>query len=274
MTRFAKKSLGQNFLVDASVIQTIADAIPQDTPLLLEIGPGRGAITYKVCEKAKVFCVIEKDDVLVEAVRKELTGIGKGQFIWHGDALEFPYSHIWEHTNLPAETPLTIVGNLPYNVATEILLRILPLGPRVQKMVLMFQKEVGQRLAASPNSKAYSSLSVLSQNWFEVKQLLLIKPEAFRPAPKIYSVVLEFKRRPKALVDLSNPERYRLMEKILRACFAYRRKTISNSLQLADGGRPWKTLLEHAKIDAGRRAESVTIPEFVQLLEAVEQAQA
>jgi len=270
MNRYAKKSLGQNFLIDTTVIDKIVQAVPDESPLVLEIGPGRGAITYRICDRAKTFCVIEKDDVLVEGIRTELGAVGKGQFIWHGDALEFPYPEIWSMTRLDPQTPLIVVGNLPYNVATEILLRILPLGGRISKMVLMFQREVGFRLAGQPNSKAYSSLSILTQNWFEVKTLVQVKPAAFKPAPKVDSAVLEFNRRTKPLVDLSDAARYLRMEKMLRACFAYRRKTIENSLQLADGGRPWKIILERANIEGKRRAENLAISEFIQLLEAME----
>lgn len=270
---FAKKSLGQNFLADQTVVQKIADAIPDETPLLLEIGPGRGALTFKVVDKAQVFCAIEKDDELVESMRRELTGLGKGDYVWHDDALEFPFAEIWERTKSDPHKPLTIIGNLPYNVATEILLRLLPLAPRIQRMVLMFQKEVGDRLAGQPNSKAYSSLSILTQNWFRVEKLLIVPPGAFRPAPKVNSIVLTFDRRERPQVDLSSSERFLRFEKMLRSAFAYRRKTIQNSLGIAQGHRDWPTLLAAAGIDPSRRAETVSIGEFEKLLDAVESSE-
>jgi 16S rRNA (adenine1518-N6/adenine1519-N6)-dimethyltransferase len=268
--RFAKKSLGQNFLVDRTVIDAITQAVPAETPLLLEIGPGRGALTFQLCERAQTFCVLEKDDILVESIRQELQPVGKGDFVWHGDALEFPYVDIWNRARISHDTPLVVAGNLPYNVATEILLRLLNLAPRISRMVLMFQKEVGQRIAASPNSKAYASLSVLTQNWFETKQLCLVKPGAFRPSPKVDSVVITFTKRPQPLIPATYPERYALLEKILRASFAYRRKTVLNSLNIAYPRGDWPKLLAAAGIDPIRRAETIAPLEFLKLLEAAE----
>ena len=268
--RFAKKSLGQNFLSDQTVIQKISDAIPEETPLLLEIGPGRGALTFKIFERAKKFCVIEKDDTLVESIRRELSGLGKGDFVWHGDALEFPYGEIWERTKSSVDTPLTIAGNLPYNVATEILLRLLPLAERIERMVLMFQKEVGERLGADSNTKAYGSLSILAQNWYDVKKLMIVKPGAFKPAPKVDSIVLTFVRRPKPQIDLSDRERFLRFEKLIRSAFAYRRKTVENSLKIAQSHRDWKKVLAEAGIEGKRRAETISIAEFKTLLEVTE----
>lgn len=266
----AKKSLGQHFLKDQKVIEQIVTAIPQETNFLLEIGPGPGAITYKIYDRAKVFCVLEKDDDFADNLKRELLNLGKKNFIFHEDALIFSFGQLWDLCHVPADTELVVAGNLPYNVATEIVLRLLKQSHRISRMILMFQKEVGERLAAHPNSKAYSSLSLLAQNFFTIKKLCLVKPGAFQPPPKVDSIVLQFDRLPSPILDLKNSERYDLFEKIIRAAFAYRRKTLSNSLSIARPEFKWQSILSHANIDGKRRAENLDIHDFGKILEAVE----
>ena len=228
----AKKSLGQHFLQDPKAIEQIIQQVPLSTPLLLEIGPGRGALTHALAARAEILCLIEKDESLLRVLETKLkTGdkapqnCPKGLFCWSEDAAHFDYHRIQEQTQSSAK--LTIVSNLPYNMATEILLHLIQYRDYIKQMTLMFQKEVAQRIAASNHSKAYSSLSVLLQNFFQIQKVGDLHPKSFFPPPKVISTVLHFTMRPKALIPLS-PETYPHFEALLRGIFHYRRKTLEN----------------------------------------------
>jgi len=281
---FAKKSLGQHYLSDKNAIEKIAAAVPENIPLLLEIGPGRGAITTSIYNRAEHFCVLEKDDFLFEKIQETLRIEGKERFLaWNEDALSFDYGKVWSETGLSETTPLVVASNLPYNIATEILLRLLRWEKRIPFMVLMFQKEVGQRLAANPNSKAYGSLSVITQNFYHVEVLQILKPGAFRPPPKVDSIVLTFSRKEKPVIDFVNEEEFLRFEKLVRALFAYRRKTLENNLKIAGGKLPWKLLhnkeglqefLSAVNMDGIRRAETLSLEDFSRLFRYLEKTKA
>lgn len=275
---FAKKSLGQNFLVDKSAIQKIVDSVPEKTDLLLEIGPGRGAISSEIWKKAKTFCVLEKDDVFAKEIGETLFVHGsRNHHVFHTDALEFEWERLWTDTKLDKNTPLTVAANLPYNVATEILFRLLAMHTRIPRMTLMFQKEVALRIAAKPSTKAYGGISVLAQNIYDIQVQQILKPGAFRPSPKVDSAVLEFKRRERPQVEFKNESEKESFSKLVKAAFTHRRKTLENSLALEWGKLPWKkfqgkaalqSLLREANIDGMRRAETLTVLEFGALLRA------
>lgn len=272
---FAKKSLGQNFLVDKNAIHKIAAAIPTNTPLLLEIGPGRGALSTELFAKAQTFCLLEKDDLFAKNIGETLFVHGSRQhFVFHEDALEFDWEQLWQQSQSPIDTPLVVASNLPYNVATEILFRLLAMQERIPLMVLMFQKEVALRIAAACGKKEYGSISVLVQNLYEVRLQQILKPGAFRPSPKVDSAVLEFHRRAKPLVSFTTEADRLQFRALVRAAFAHRRKTLENSLRM-DGtkllpeGTPWGELLTSVGIDPKRRAETVSIQEFGALWKAL-----
>jgi len=277
--RFAKKALGQNFLVDQGAIAKIAGSIPAETPLLLEIGPGRGALSTELYRKAKKFCVLEKDDIFAQHIGGTLFIHGsRDHHVFHADALDFDWERIWTETNSPPETQLTVAANLPYNVATEILFRLLERTGRVPRMVLMFQKEVGQRIAARPSTKAYGIISVAAQNLYEVKVQQILKPGSFRPSPKVDSIVLEFSRRENPMVPLDGPEETARFHNLVKAAFGHRRKTLENSLSLEINRLKWlenpsrarlHQALELASIDPKRRAETLTVEDFGRLFRAL-----
>jgi 16S rRNA (adenine1518-N6/adenine1519-N6)-dimethyltransferase len=276
---FAKKSLGQNFLVDQSAIAKIVGSIADKTPLLLEIGPGRGALSTELFRRAERFCVLEKDDIFAENIGGTLFIHGsRNHHVFHTDALEFDWNRLWVETGAPAETPLTICANLPYNVATEILFRLLGLGDRVDRMVLMFQKEVGVRIAAPAGTRDCGVISVAVQNLFAVKIQQILKPGAFRPSPKVDSAVLEFTRLEKPRVALEGAEEQKQFVQLVRASFAHRRKTLENSLSLESGQLAWirepskaglKAALESVGVEGGRRAETISIEEFGRIFRAM-----
>ncbi len=271
--RFAKKSLGQNFLVDKKAIAKIADSIPHGLPLLLEIGPGRGVLSTELFARAEKFCVLEKDDIFAKEIGETLFVHGSRQhFVFHCDALDFDWEKIWAETGSSA--PLAVCANLPYNVATEILFRLLRLRDRIPLMVLMFQKEVAERIAARPGSRNSGVLSVAAQNFYTVKIQQVLGPGAFRPSPKVDSAVLEFHRRERPLVEFSSQEEFERFLDLVRACFSHRRKTLENSLSMEVGKLSWLKVssklgvqeqLKILGIDGIRRAETLTIEEFGKL---------
>ncbi len=270
--KFAKKSLGQNFLVDKVAIQKIVDAVPSEIPLLLEIGPGRGALSLGLAKKAAKYCVLEKDDVFAKEIGETIRIQGQEEvFVFHTDALDFDWEKLWTETGVAANTQLVVCANLPYNVATEILFRLLERQDRISKMVLMFQKEVGQRIAARPNSKAYGNISVAAQNFYNVSMQQTLKPTAFRPSPKVESAVLVFERREKPVLPFKDREHFLRFHQLVRVCFSHRRKTLENSLSMELGRTEWgkfaekkvlQEILARAKIDGQRRAETLSIEEF------------
>ncbi len=276
--QFAKKSLGQNFLVDKNAIAKIAGAIPTGTPLLLEIGPGRGALSTELFPRAEKFCVLEKDDVFAKEIAETIFVHGSRQHtIFHADALEFDWERIWSETGSAANTPLAVCANLPYNVATEIFFRLLKLRARIPLMVLMFQKEVAERIAAAEGARDSGVLSVAAQVFYAVKTQQVLKPGAFRPSPKVDSSVLEFHRREKPLMDFSSQEEFEDFLNLVRAAFAHRRKTLDNSLGMEVGKLGWvkakskaqvKEALQAIGIEGIRRAETLTIDEFKRIYEA------
>ena len=267
---FAKKSLGQNFLIDQGAIEAIVNEIPENSPLVLEIGPGRGALTQKLAERAENFAILEKDDALFSEIRVEHPHF----FAFHADALEFNFDELWKKAKLPDTAPLRIAANLPYNVATEILFRLLFLHEKIPLMVLMFQKEVGERLAAEPDSKTYGAISVAAQNHYEVEVIRTLKPGSFRPQPKVNSVVLRFRRRPVPIIPVQNEMELTGLHKLVGFAFRHRRKTLENSLmiELKWTRQAAQSLLQTAEIPVNSRAENLSLEDFGRLFRAYRQA--
>jgi 16S rRNA (adenine1518-N6/adenine1519-N6)-dimethyltransferase len=277
---FAKKSLGQNFLKDPKAIQKIVESIPENTELLLEIGPGRGAISVDLYKRAKKYAVLEKDDAFAEKIEGTLFIHGsRNHTVFHADALEFDWERIWAESGSDPSTPLTIAANLPYNVATEILFRLLDRQERIPLMVLMFQKEVGIRIAGRPGTKHYGIISVAAQNYYEVRVQQTLKPGAFVPAPKVESVVIEFHRREKPQLEFVDFEERKKFLDLVRIGFAHRRKTLENSLSMELHRVCWAKLqgkadilvkFEEAGIKPGVRAEELSILDYGRLFRAVQ----
>lgn len=273
--RFAKKSLGQNFLKDQNAIAKIVESMPENTPLLLEIGPGRGAISTEIFKRAQKYAVLEKDDVFAEKIEGTLFIHGsRNHTVFHADALEFDWERIWTDTGSDPSTPLSVAANLPYNVATEILFRLLDRDARIPYMVLMFQKEVGLRIAAKPRTKDYGIISVAAQNLYDVKIQQILKPGAFVPAPKVDSAVLEFRRREQPIVPTVDLEERRRFHDVVRVCFAHRRKTLDNSLAMEAHRIGWAKVqgkaavlvkMQEAGIKPGVRAEELTVEDYGRL---------
>lgn len=272
----AKKSLGQNFLVDQRAIQAIIDEVPRGSPFLLEIGPGRGALSVALSERVGRIGFLEKDEELLALLRETMEGADRPVF-WEADALEFDYQKIWQEFGDDAQ--LVVAANLPYNVATEILFRLLDHSTRIPRMALMFQKEVAERIAAKHGTKKFGAISVFVQNFYETETVVRLKPESFRPRPKVDSAVVRFTRRPKPLLGLEGDD-WLAFKSLVQSLFRFRRKTLENSLRFAlpalsqsaaIGARMkvWNENLsncfEAAGIVGSRRAETLSIEEWGRL---------
>ena len=223
----AKKSLGQNFLIDQNIIDKIIDTVEIKEKSILEIGPGTGNLTKNILKKKpKKLIVIEKDNSLAESLKKN---IGDSVKIINDDVLKI------DETKLNLDT-LTVFGNLPYNISTEILcnwiLNIKNKNFWFDNLVLMFQKEVADRIIAKFNTKNYGRLSILS-NWkLEIEKICDVQPSSFFPKPKIDSSVLLLK--PKLdFFPLTNPKN---LEKLTRIFFMHRRKMLKKSYNLLFNG--------------------------------------
>ena len=252
------KRLGQHFLVDRHVVRKIlkvAEVRPQDT--VFEIGPGRGALTQVLCERAAHVIAVELDLRLVRylsAVR-----VNDRLELHHGDALTFPYDV------LPMGT--VVIANLPYHVSTPLLFRLLRHRDRLHRLVLTLQDEVVTRIVAQPGSRDYGVLSVMSQYHAEPRKAFTVPGRCFRPVPVVDSAVVHFtsrsRRRPDEQFD-------RTLMKIVRGAFAHRRKTVMNSYRDAGWDRSMiQRALEQTRIDPRRRAETITVEEFTALAKAV-----
>lgn len=250
----AEKSLGQNFLLDQNITHKIARQIDNiQNKNVIEIGPGPGGLTRSLLlAGAKSVTAIEFDPRAVEAL-EDLSNRAQGRLrIIHADALE---------TNLleACEGPRVIAANLPYNIATPLLIgwlaQIRADKTAYDEMTLMFQKEVAQRITAAPSTKAYGRLSVIAQWLCETKKLFDLPPSAFTPPPKVTSSVVRF--RPRALA--ADAPNFAAVETLTAAAFGQRRKMIRSSL------KDYRPQIEALGLDSSVRAENLPVLDFIAL---------
>ncbi|HUK07294.1 MAG TPA: 16S rRNA (adenine(1518)-N(6)/adenine(1519)-N(6))-dimethyltransferase RsmA [Stellaceae bacterium] len=254
----ARRSLGQNFLLDGNLTARIARAArPLEGVNVIEIGPGPGGLTRALLqEDALSVTAIERDDRCVAALA-ELAGLYPRRLtVVSGDAMAIDPASL-------VEAPRKIVANLPYNIATALLLRWLFDIARYQSLTLMLQKEVAQRLTAKPRTKDYGRLSVLVQWLAEVTTLFDVRPSAFVPPPKVTSTLVRLVSRPAPLADCARTD----LERVTAAAFGQRRKMLRQSLKSL--GVPADALLRAAGIAAERRAEELSVGEFCALARAI-----
>ena len=250
-----RKRFGQNFLRDRQVVERILSAADlQDTIFGIEIGPGLGVLTDELLSRAGQVEVMEIDRDLIERLRQRQN---TKLIIHEGDALRLD----WER--LLTRAPYKLVANLPYNISSQILFQVLDHHALFSRLVLMFQKEVGDRLCADPGTGDYGILSVLCRLWFDIERITRVKPGAFHPPPKVDSVVLAFTPLASPRVDVSDEAFFR---KIVKAAFAQRRKTLANALKSA-GFEPDRVeeALVHNQLDARIRGESLSLEQFAAL---------
>lgn len=257
----AKKSLGQNFLLDLNLTGRIARAAgPLAGVTVIEVGPGPGGLTRALlAEGAARVIAIERDPRCIAALG-ELAAHYPGRLaLIEGDALDFdPSSHF-------GAGPVRIVANLPYNIATALLIRWLsvePWPPFYDSLTLMFQREVAERIAAAPREESYGRLSVLAGWRTEARILFNVNPSAFVPPPKVTSSVVRLVPRAAPLVCERS-----LLERVTMAAFGQRRKMLRASLRTL--GTDPAMLLERAGVDPTKRAEEIDIAGFVALANAL-----
>ena len=257
----ARKRFGQNFLHDPGTIRRILAAVaPAPGEHLVEIGPGRGALTAGLLEAVGALDVIELDRDLVGPLAERLDGLGQLR-VHQADALTFDLCGLLPTDTTAADERLRVVGNLPYNISTPLLFRFLAQMDCIRDMHLMLQKEVVDRMAAAPGSKVYGRLSVMVQSRCAAERVLTVRPGAFTPVPKVASAVVRLTPLRPPLVAIADAD---LHARLVAAAFAQRRKRLSNSLRgLADAA-----LLARCGLDPGARAEQLSVVDFARLANA------
>jgi 16S rRNA (adenine1518-N6/adenine1519-N6)-dimethyltransferase len=247
MKHIPRKRFGQHFLTDQAAIAGIVAAIrPQAGDVMVEIGPGLGALTAPLCAILGHLHAIEIDRDIVERLKRAYP---PARLTPHtGNVLEFDFS------TLPRA--LRVVGNLPYNISTPLLFHLARYAERIQDMHFMLQKEVVERMVALPGGSDYGRLSVMLQYRFDMELLLEVAPDAFSPPPQVDSAVVRMLPRPKALLTAVTEAG---LGHVVRRAFAQRRKTLRNSLSGLLESEDYSTL----GIAPGLRAENLTVADFV-----------
>jgi 16S rRNA (adenine1518-N6/adenine1519-N6)-dimethyltransferase len=259
----ARKRFGQHFLEPAWVVKVVRAIAPAPDDVFFEIGPGRGALTRELTARARRVTAFEIDRDLADELRRTAPG---NLDVIAGDFL----TSQWILDNRPGN-PVRVAGNLPYNVASPILFKLVELfgaGIQLSDATVMLQREVADRLMARPGSKEYGVLSVLIQLSADVDRLLALPAGAFRPAPKVQSALVRLRfreRRPE-------PRNVELLTRLVQAVFTRRRKTLENALMAF---RTWdraaiSEVLRRANIDGRRRPETLDVSELVRLADAVD----
>jgi 16S rRNA (adenine1518-N6/adenine1519-N6)-dimethyltransferase len=266
-----KKSLGQNFLVDGRIIERIIDAVsPLPDDIVIEIGPGEGALTRSLVERAGFVFAVEIDARLADYLRgkfqSENFSLVEADALtvdWGGLAARAADSFCRLRGKNAAGSRVRVVANLPYYIATPIVERLVTSGHAIYDLTLMLQKEVVERITSGPGSKDYGYLSVLVQYYSEARKLFDVPPSAFKPAPKVWSSVVRLTIRERPPIEVDDAGRFFAM---VRAAFAQRRKTLANNLKAAirvlgiEG--EVEAVFERAGIEARRRAETLSVDEF------------
>jgi 16S rRNA (adenine1518-N6/adenine1519-N6)-dimethyltransferase len=253
-----KPKLGQNFLVDQNATLQIVDALGDiASRTVVEIGPGRGAITSLLASRAHRLITVEFDPALARALRRDFAAKPNVEVL-ERDVLTVDFTSL-----LAVDAPAVAVGNLPYYITSPILTHLFDAHSLFSTLVLMVQREVADRVAAAPGSSDYGLLSATAQLYSEVQSLFTLPPSAFDPPPDVYSTVLRFNIRPRFAELAVEPAPFLAF---LKAGFQQKRKTLANNLRAA-GYEPAAALssLAAAGIESNARAEAVPLPKMASL---------
>ncbi|GLC30996.1 16S rRNA (adenine(1518)-N(6)/adenine(1519)-N(6))-dimethyltransferase RsmA [Clostridium omnivorum] len=256
------KSLGQNFLIDDTVLMDIVEgAKVNKEDLVIEIGPGVGTLTRELLKKAKRVVSIELDSDLIPILEEELKEFDNFQLI-HKDALKVDFNEI-----IGEEKSVKVVANLPYYVTTPIIAKLLTGNYKFDSLTIMIQKEVAERIAAAPDTKEYGALSILVQYYCDTEIIRKVSPSSFIPQPKVESIVIKLRRLLEPRVKVQDEKLYFT---ISRDAFNMRRKTLWNALKPL---KLEKEKLEQGFADAGidpkRRGETLSLQEFANLTNSI-----
>lgn len=254
-----KKSLGQNFLVDDGVLDQIARAaLVDDPPAIVEIGAGLGTLTRALAAHATKVVAIERDRTLVP-VLEEIFRDEPRVSIVSGDALEISFASL-------SEAKPAIAGNLPYSITSPLLLALLAQRATIGSATIMIQREVADRLLADPDTREYGSLTVLFNLHADLEHLFDVPPSAFHPAPKVTSTVLRLAWLDRPRIEVGDAAHF---ERVVRASFSQRRKTLRNSLSTQFDRAQIAAAGEAANLALDRRGETLTLEEFAKLASAL-----
>lgn len=260
-----QKSLGQSFLQDANMAAKIVKAArigPEDT--VLEIGAGCGVLTAMIARRAKRVIAIDVDPRMMRILGEELSGMDNVEVV-EADILTYDVASALEASDEIRR--LKVVGNIPYNISTQILFTLIDARKFITEMVLMFQKEVGERIIAPPGGKDYGILSVVVSMYTVASKLLAVPAQCFYPKPEVESVVLRLVVRDEPAAPVFNHDLFRM---VVKTAFAKRRKTILNNLKSLAAETDMRTLLEGCGIDPKRRGETLSVQEFAVVTSVLE----
>ncbi len=248
-----RKSLGQHFLVDPFWIdKVIAFIRPQSDEILLEIGPGRGALTLPLLEQCKQLQIIELDNELAARWQQQARQDPR-LLVQHADVMQFDFTPL-----LADHRPLRIVGNLPYNIASPLIIKLLDYGADIREMIFMVQKEVADRITCPPGSRQYGRLSIMVQWLADVELLFRVPPGAFMPPPRVNSAVIRIEPLSTPRFTVTSPQTYR---QLVKTAFSQRRKTLRNCLR----NLVTAAMFEAANIDPTLRPEQLSPADFARL---------
>ena len=252
----AKKRLGQHFLTDLSIARDIADTVDVCPGIpVLEVGPGMGVLTQFLLKKERPVKVVEIDEESVSYLCRNLPELGEENII-PDDFLKMHLDRLF------GGEPFMLIGNYPYNISSQIFFKMLDYKEFIPYCSGMIQKEVGERLAAKPGSKAYGILSILIQLWYDVEYLFTVHENVFSPPPKVKSAVVLMRRNGRQELECNEE----LLKKIVKSTFNQRRKKMRNSIQQIVGKD--SPLLQDPIMDM--RPEQISIEEFIELTTKVE----
>ncbi|EHI97035.1 Ribosomal RNA small subunit methyltransferase A [Clostridium sp. DL-VIII] len=256
------KSLGQNFLVDDSVLNDIVDgAEVNDEDFVIEIGPGVGTLTAELLKKAKKVTSIELDNDLIPILKQELGEYENFELI-HKDALKVDFNEL-----IGTEKSVKLVANLPYYVTTPIIVKLLKEGYNFKSLTIMIQKEVAERINSDPDCKEYGALSVLVQYYCNTSIIRKVQPACFIPRPKVESIVIRLDKLNEPRVKTKD---INFMFELVRAGFNMRRKTLWNAAKTLKVNRDkLEEAFEKSGVDPKRRAETLALEEFAKLADCI-----
>jgi 16S rRNA (adenine1518-N6/adenine1519-N6)-dimethyltransferase len=248
----AKKRFGQNFLSSEQIARRIVELLEPGFPIV-EIGPGRGALTVPLAEMGESLIAVEFDRDLINHLKKVTAGYGNVAVV-NADFLTFePPKDLVE---------FSLIGNIPYNITSPVIDWCLRYRNRLHQVVLMVQKELARRITSQPGSKDWSPLSIFTQLAFETEYRFEVSPRAFIPPPEVTSAVVDLRPRSREL-----PADYAAFERVIRASFRHRRKLLKNNLvpDIIPDDTAAHDILEHIGLSGRSRAEQVTIDQFLKL---------
>lgn len=258
-----KKKFGQNFIIDENIIDKIVDSacIDSDT-LVIEIGPGAGSLTYKLAMNAKKVICYEIDTTLKDILSDNLKEFDNVEVKYQ----DFLKSNVKEDIKDEKYKKLYLVANLPYYITTPIITKVIEDEIGIEKVVIMVQKEVGDRFKANVGSKDYNSLTIYLNYYFNIKKLLDVSKNVFLPKPRIDSMVLEFDKK-EELLPLKNSKQF---FQLVRDSFKQKRKTLRNNLKGYDLDKIEKVLEKH-NMDLSVRAEQISMEIFIDISNSLEE---